>query len=65
MIPQPGCYQVCLVSSPSSTQTASTPMLIKHAKGNTKLTVDQRHETSLMNWSPLGEFDFKAGSCEG
>ncbi len=56
---------MCLVSSPSSTQTASTPMLIKHAKGNTKLTVDQRHETSLMNWSPLGEFDFKAGSCEG
>lgn len=65
MIPQPGCYQVCLDSSPSRTHATNTPMLIKHAKGNTKLTVDQDHQTPLMKWSLLGEFEFKAGSCEG
>ncbi len=62
-IPRAGRYQVCLGFRPSKSQATNTPVLIKHAKGNTKLSVDQRKEVTPFNWVPLGEFEFKAGDA--
>ncbi|GEP44514.1 FAD-dependent oxidoreductase [Brevifollis gellanilyticus] len=56
-----GRYQVCLGFRPSKAQATNTPLLIKHAVGNDKLTIDQRKETTAFNWVPVGEFEFKAG----
>ncbi|MES2595324.1 MAG: FAD-dependent oxidoreductase [Verrucomicrobiota bacterium] len=60
-LPRAGRYQVCLGFRPSKAQATNTPVLIKHAGGNTKLTIDQRQETTAFNWVPVGEFEFKAG----
>lgn len=60
-LPQTGRYQVCLGFRPSKTQATNTAVIIKHATGNAKLTVDQRKESTPFNWVSLGEFEFKAG----
>lgn len=60
-IERAGRYQICLGFRPSKSQATKTPVLIKHSDGNTRLTVDQRNETTPFNWVPLGEFSFKAG----
>lgn len=60
-ITKAGRYEVCLGFRPSKSQATNTPVLIKHAKGNTKLAINQRSETTPFNWVPLGEFEFKAG----
>jgi hypothetical protein len=56
-----GRYRVCLGFRPSKAQATNTPVLVKHARGNTKVVVDQRQESTPFNWVPLGEFAFKAG----
>jgi hypothetical protein len=63
VIEKPGRYRVCLGFRPSKSQATNTPVLIKHAGGNTKLTIDQRTATTPFNWAPLGEFTFKAGDA--
>jgi hypothetical protein len=60
-IERTGRYLVCLGFRPSKAQATNTPVLIKHAGGTARLTVDQRTETTPLNWTPLGEFPFKAG----
>ena len=60
-MPQSGTYQVCLGFRPSKTQASNTAIVIKHAAGTTKLTVDQRKESTPFLWVPIGEFEFKAG----
>ncbi len=60
-LPRSGRYLVCLGFRPSRSQATNTPVLIKHAGGNTRLTVDQRKETTPGIWTPLGDFEFKAG----
>jgi FAD dependent oxidoreductase/PKD domain len=60
-IERAGRYLVCLGFRPSKSQATNTPVLIKHAGGTAKLTVDERTETTPFNWTPLGEFQFKAG----
>ena len=62
-LPKAGRYELCLGFRPSKSQATNTPVLIKHAKGNTKLTVNQRKEVTPFNWVPLGEFEFKAGDA--
>ena len=62
-IERAGRYRVCLGFRPSKSQATNTPVLIKHAGGNSRLTVDQRNETTPFDWTPLGEFDFKAGDA--
>ncbi|WP_395751913.1 FAD-dependent oxidoreductase [Prosthecobacter sp.] len=56
-----GRYQVCLGFRPSKSQATNTPVVIKHADGSSKLTVNQREQTTSFIWVPLGEFNFKAG----
>lgn len=60
-IEQAGRYLVCLGFRPSKGQATNTPVLVKHAGGNTKVTVDQRRETTPFNWTPIGEYRFRAG----
>jgi hypothetical protein len=60
-IPRAGRYEVCVGFRPAKSQATNTPVLIKHARGNAKLTVDQRKETTPFNWTPIGTFEFKAG----
>lgn len=60
-LPRSGRYQVCLGFRPAKFQATNTPVTIRHATGTAKLTVNQRKETTLFNFVPLGEFQFRAG----
>lgn len=60
-LPRAGRYLVCLGFRPAKVQATNTPVTIRQAGGTTKLTVDQRQETTSFNFVPLGEFTFKAG----
>ncbi len=60
-IPQSGRYQLCLGFRPAKANATNVPVLVKHAGGNTKLTVDERKEGTAFNFTPVGEFTFKAG----
>lgn len=60
-LPRAGRYLLCLGFRPAKVQATNTPVTIRHAGGTTKLTVDQRGETTPFNFVPLGEFTFKAG----
>jgi hypothetical protein len=60
-IPRTGKYQICLGFRPSKTQATNVPVLIRHAAGTSKLTVNERDETTPFNFTPVGEFSFKAG----
>ena len=60
-IPRTGRYQLCLGFRPARVNATNTPVLIRHTGGTAKLTVDQRTETTPFNFTPLGEFTFKAG----
>ncbi|MCF7784702.1 MAG: FAD-dependent oxidoreductase [Prosthecobacter sp.] len=61
-LPREGRYQVCLAFRPSKTQATNTPVVVKHAEGSAKLTLNQRQETTPFIWVPLGEYHFKAGN---
>lgn len=61
-LPRTGRYQVCIGFRPSRAQATNTPITIKHAAGTAKLTLDQRTETTLFPFVPIGEFPFKAGN---
>src|SRR5262249_14273084 len=56
-----GRYEVCIGFRPSPSQATNVPITIRHAKGLTKLSVDQRQETTPFNFTPIGEFKFNAG----
>jgi len=61
-IPHTGRYQVCLGFRPSKSQASNVTVVIRHAAGTAKLTVDQRKETTPFNFTSLGEFTFDAGA---
>ena len=61
-LPQAGRYLVCLGFRPSKTQATRTPVLVKHAGGNARVSVDQRTETTPFLWTAIGEFKFASGS---
>jgi hypothetical protein len=48
---------------PSKCQATNTPITIKHADGTSKLTLDQRTETTPFNFVPVGEYKFNAGEA--
>jgi hypothetical protein len=56
-----GRYEICLGFRPSKRQATNVPILIKHAGGNTRLTVDERHEATSFAVAPIGEFHFRQG----
>ena len=59
-LPRAGKYQVCLGFRPAKSQATNVPVTIRHAAGNAKLTVNERDETTPFNFTPVGEFSFKA-----
>ncbi len=60
-IPRTGRYQVCIGFRPARNQATNVPLTIRHADGIAKLTVNERKETTPFNFTPVGEFNFKAG----
>jgi len=60
-IEQAGRYRVCLGYRPSRTQATNTLLLVRHAEGSSKLTVDQRTSATPFNWVAVGDFRFKKG----
>jgi hypothetical protein len=60
-LPRTGKYQLCLGFRPAKSQATNVPVTIRHASGTEKLTVNQREETTPFNFTPVGEFTFKAG----
>ncbi len=60
-LPRSGKYAVCLGFRPAKNQATNVPVLIRHAGGTAKLTVNEREETTPFNFTRAGEFSFKAG----
>jgi hypothetical protein len=60
-LPRAGRYQVCLGFRPAKNQATNVPLTIRHAGGTAKITVDERKETTPFNFTPVGEFIFRAG----
>jgi hypothetical protein len=60
-LPRAGRYQVCLGFRPSKSQATNVPVTVRHAGGTAKLSVDERTETTPFNFTPIGEFKFRAG----
>ncbi|MEO6739988.1 MAG: FAD-dependent oxidoreductase, partial [Chthoniobacteraceae bacterium] len=60
-LPRAGKYQVCIGFRPAKKQATNVPVLIRHAGGTAKLTVNEREETTPFNFTLIGEFSFKAG----
>lgn len=60
-IPRAGRYQVCLGFRPAKNQASNVPIVIRHAKGTQRLTIDQRASDSPFVWKTLGEFTFNPG----
>ena len=58
-----GRYQVCLGFRAARNQATNVPVLVRCAGGSTRLTVNQRDETTPFNFVALGEFRFDAGSA--
>ncbi|MGN6546495.1 MAG: FAD-dependent oxidoreductase [Aureliella sp.] len=58
-----GKYQVGIVYSPNANRATNVPVIVHHADGETKLTVNQRRAPAGPNGvQPLGEFRFEAGN---
>ena len=62
-LPLAGRYQVCLGFRPGKRQATNVPVLIKHAGGNARQTVDERNEVTPFAFVPVGEFRFRAGDA--
>ena len=60
--PTAGRYQVCLAFRANRNQATNVPIVIHHAKGIARLTVDERTEQTPFNFVPIGEFTFHAGA---
>ena len=60
-LPRAGKFQVCIGFRPAKNQATNVPVTIRHAGGTAKLTVNEREETTPFNFTPVGEFSFKAG----
>ena len=56
-----GRYRVCLGFRPAKKQAEDLPVVIRHANGETTVTVDQRETASPFYWFPLGDFRFEPG----
>ena len=56
-----GKYRVCLGFRPDKKQAQDLPVVIRHAGGETTVTVDQRETDSPFYWFPLGDFRFEPG----
>jgi hypothetical protein len=61
VLPATGRYEVCLGFRPSKRQATNVPITIRCAEGAKRITADERTETTPFNFTPLGEFRFKAG----
>jgi hypothetical protein len=61
VLPVTGRYEVCLGFRPSKRQATNVPVTIRGADGAKKIFADERTETTPFNFTPLGEFRFKAG----
>ena len=61
VLPATGRYEVCLGFRPSKRQATNVPVTIRGADGAKKVFADERTEGTPFNFTPLGEFRFKAG----
>jgi len=61
-IPRAGHYQVCLGFRAAKNQATNVPLILRNAGKPKRLTVDERTETTPFNFTPLGDYQFKAGS---
>ena len=60
-LPRAGRYQVCVASRPSPKMATNVPVLVRHAGGDTRVSVDQRNTSTPFPLRSIGEFRFNAG----
>lgn len=60
-VPRAGRYQVCLGFRPAKKFAKNLSVLIRHAGGESTVTVNQRENPAPFYWFSLGEFRFEPG----
>ena len=60
-LPWEGRYLVCIGFRPAKDQATNTALLIHHAGGNARVTLDQRTAGSPLVFAAAGEFRFRGG----
>jgi hypothetical protein len=60
-LPQPGRYEVCIAFRPAPKMATNVPVTVRHARGEERLTLDQRHAATPFVFTSVGEFHFDAG----
>jgi len=60
-LPKAGTYRVAVTYTALTNRASNVPVTIHHAKGETKVVVDQKKKAPE-NLLPLGEFEFEAGT---
>ncbi|MEM7010984.1 MAG: DUF1553 domain-containing protein [Verrucomicrobiota bacterium] len=59
-LPKPGTYEVRVSFCGGSGIAKTAPYVIRHAEGETPLTIDQTVKPAIRNlWHPLGRFEFE------
>ncbi|MDB2526530.1 DUF1592 domain-containing protein [Mariniblastus sp.] len=60
-LPKPGTYEVRVSFNGGKGLAKTAPYLVRHAEGETRLTIDQSVEPTIQNlWFPIGRFNFGA-----
>lgn len=60
-LPRTGRYRVAITYSALGNRASNVPVIVHHAKGEAKITVDQKKKAPG-NLFPIGEFEFEKGT---
>ena len=64
-LPKPGTYEVRVSYGGGEGLARTAPYRVRHAKGETRLTIDQSQKPTLQGlWYPLGRFTFGASGAD-
>lgn len=64
-LPQPGTYEVRVSFGGGPSLARKAPYLVRHAKGETRLTIDQSVTPTIRGlWFPVGRFTFDSSAAD-
>ena len=64
-LPKPGTYEVRVSFGGGEGLARKAPYRVRHAKGETRLTIDQSQEPTIQGlWYPLGRFSFGSNAAD-
>jgi hypothetical protein len=61
-LPRAGRYEIAVASRPSPKMATNVPVLVRHADGDARVSLDQRNTLSPFPFTSVGTFRFAAGN---